>query len=172
MVTHESYTVVNRVLRDVGLHPKELSKGKVGLAAVPEKAVLDELNKRLLPLGYSIIDNNSEKIVLRIKAALLELLFNEEVPLKSNLSVYLREKIHYEYHYLSTVFSDFEKTSIEKYFIALRIAKAKELIIKGELTFSQIADQLGYSSPAHFANQFKQVVGKSPTEFKSTVSKK
>lgn len=166
MVNTECYEVVNRLFKDAGLHPKEISYSTVKLVSAPEKGTLAKLNEALLPYGYSIIDDNSEKITSRIKSALTELLNNKELTLKTNLSVYLSNKVHYEYHYLSTLFSDFEKISIEKYFIKLKIDKAKELINSSELAFSEIAFQLGYSSPAHFTNQFKQVEGKSPTEYK------
>lgn len=172
MVSPESHERVDHLFKDAGLHPQELSSGRVTLAAMPDKEVLSQLNGLLLPLGYSIIDDNAEKIASRIKTALSELLCNKQLTLKTNLSVYLSNKVHYEYHYLSTLFSDFEKISIEKYFIKLKIDKAKELIILGNLTFSEVAYQLGYSSPAHFTNQFKQVEGKSPTEFKSTLTDK
>lgn len=172
MVSPESLVVIDRLFKDAGLHPKELSSGKVMLAFKPNKEVLIKLNELLLPLGYSIIDDNAEKITSRIKTSLTELLSDNEPTLKTNLSVYLSDKVHYEYHYLSTLFSDFEKISIEKYFINLKIDKAKELIVLGDLTFSEIAYQLGYSSPAHFTNQFKKVVGKSPTEFKLSINSK
>lgn len=172
MVSPESFVAIDRLFKEAGLHPKELSSGRVMLTTMPDKGVLINLNELLLPLGYSIIDDNAEKIASRIKTALTELLCNKELNLKTNLSVYLSNKVHYEYHYLSTLFSDFEKISIEKYFIKLKIDKAKELIIMGNLTFSEIAYQLGYSSPAHFTNQFKQVEGKSPTEFKSSITDK
>lgn len=172
MVNPESFDLVDRLIRRVGLLPREVSSGSVRLSSIPEKGVLHRLNELLLPFGYSIIIDNSEKITSRVKMALAELLCNRELNLKTNLSVYLSDKVHYEYHYLSTVFSDYENISIEKYFIKLKIEKAKRLIVSGGLTFSEIAYQLGYSSPAHFTNQFKQVVSKSPTAYKSLLAQK
>ena len=172
MVNTKSFAVVDQIFKDAGLHSTEISFCRVTLAIKPEKEVLTKLNKFLLPLGYSITDDNAEKITSRIKSALTELLCNKDLTLKTNLSVYLSNKVHYEYHYLSTLFSDFEKISIEKYFIKLKIDKAKQLIQEADLTFSEIGYQLGYSSPAHFTNQFKQVEGKSPTEFKSLIKDK
>jgi len=166
MLTHDSFLVVDRIFKDAGLHPIKLLVGKIALSASPSKSLIKQLNSLLLPLGYSIIDNNSEKIASRIKISLAELLLNKELTLKTNFSVYLSDNLHYEYHYLSTVFSDFEGISIEKYFIKLKIEKAKELIAEGKLTFGEIAYQLAYSSPAHFTNQFKQTEGLSPSYYK------
>ena len=56
--------------------------------------------------------------------------------------------------------------TIEKYHIAQKIELAKELLVYDELTVSEIADKLHYSSPAHFSSQFRSVTGLSPTQFK------
>ena len=68
---------------------------------------------------------------------------------------------------MSNLFSEVEGTTIEKYFIAQRIEKVKELIVYDELSLSEIADQLGYSSVAYLSNQFKKVTGFTPSYFKS-----
>jgi AraC-like DNA-binding protein len=60
-----------------------------------------------------------------------------------------------------------EGIAIEKYFIAQRIEKVKELIKYDELTLTQIADRLGYSSVAYLSNQFKKQTGLTPSFYKS-----
>jgi AraC-like DNA-binding protein len=42
----------------------------------------------------------------------------------------------------------------------------KELLVYDELSLSEIAYKLGYSSVAHLSNQFKKVTGFTPSEFK------
>jgi len=75
------------------------------------------------------------------------------------------------YHYLSTLFSSLEGITIEKYIIQLKIEKVKELLVYGELTLSEIAYRLGYSSVQHLSNQFKKITGLTPSYFKSLKSK-
>jgi AraC-like DNA-binding protein len=86
--------------------------------------------------------------------------------IKVNLSSYLSEKLHYEYTHLSSVFSAVEGRTIENYFIEQRIEKAKELLIYGHMTLSEIAFELDYSSPAHLSTQFKKTTGLTPSYFK------
>jgi AraC-like DNA-binding protein len=86
--------------------------------------------------------------------------------LSSNLSDYLSDKLHLDYNYLSSLFSELENISIEKFFIAQKIEKVKELMIYDELSLSQIADMLQYSSVAYLSNQFKRTTGFSPRQFK------
>src|SRR5699024_5267921 len=83
-----------------------------------------------------------------------------------NLSDFISDKLHYEYNYLSTVFSEIEGRTIEKYFIAQKIEKVKELLVYDELSLSEIAYKLGYSSTAYLSNQFKKVTGLTPSHFK------
>ena len=87
--------------------------------------------------------------------------------MKTNLSDYLADKLHYDYTYLSNLFSEVEDTTIEKYYIAQRIEKIKELLVYDELTLSEITDKLGYSSVAYLSGQFKKVTGLTPSYYKS-----
>ena len=87
--------------------------------------------------------------------------------LKANLSDLLSSKLHHDYTYLSNLFSEVEGTTIEKYFIAQKIEKVKELLFYDELSLSEIAFQLNYSSVAHLSNQFKKVTGLTPSHFKN-----
>lgn len=83
-----------------------------------------------------------------------------------NFSTLLSEKLHYDYAYLSRLFSSVEGRTIEKFIMVQKIEKVKELLSYKEMTLSEIAFQMNYSSSAHLSNQFKKVTGMSPTEFK------
>ena len=86
--------------------------------------------------------------------------------MKTNLSDLLREKLNHEYNYLSNLFSAIEGTTIEKYFIAQKVEKVKELLVYDELSLNEIAHRLNYSSVAYLSNQFKKVTGLTPSYFK------
>lgn len=107
----------------------------------------------------------------QVKTEIIGWLYRRTSPLlpqKINLSEYLSERLHTEYGTLSSLFSETQGITIEKYFIAQKIERVKELLMYDELTLSQIADELGYSSVAHLSSQFKQVAGITPTRFKQT----
>ena len=89
-----------------------------------------------------------------------------ELPLHMNFSSYLSEKLGSDYSNLSSLFSAIEGITIEKYIILQKIEKIKELIVYNELTFSEIAYKLGYSSSQHLSTQFKKTTGLSPSHFK------
>ena len=57
-----------------------------------------------------------------------------------------------------------------EYYSKLRIAEAKKLLLRGELSVSRISDMLGYSSIHNFSRAFKKSVGISPTEYRHKIN--
>lgn len=70
---------------------------------------------------------------------------------------------------LQKIFHTEANIGIIDYFSRLKIDHAKHMIRDGKLNFSQIAEQLGYSSIHYFSRQFKKVSGMSPSEYASSV---
>ena len=132
------------------------------------------LKTRLEEIGFELIDSHVSGLIEKIKKYVIRKARNEvdEKDQKSKLSTYLSSYLNHEYTYLSSLFSSIEGRTIENYFIEQRIEKAKELIVYGQLTLSEIAFQLEYSSVAHLSSQFKKITGLTPTYFKQLGSSK
>ena len=107
-------------------------------------------------------------LIEKIKILVLKRARNEldKTEVKLNLSSYLSKNLNYEYTHLSSLFSSVEGRTIETFFIEQRIEKAKELLIYGQMTLSEIAFELDYSSSAYLSSQFKKVTGLTPSYFK------
>ena len=127
-----------------------------------------ELGSRLQEIGLELIDNRMNQLIEKVKKLVLPSARNEVSPgeKKQKLSYYLTEKLHLDYFYLSSLFSANEGRTIENYFIEQRIEKVKELLLYDELTLSEIAFGLEYSSVAHLSAQFKKTTGLTPSQFK------
>ncbi len=140
--------------------------GEVELAGNLEESEKQTLAKKLNALGFELLDDKISKTIERIKNLIIDLVHYQNEKLKINLSTYLAEDLKQDYSALSNLFSETEGITIEHYFIAQKIEKAKELLLYNELTLSEIAIQLNYSNVAHLSNQFKKVTGFSPSHFK------
>ena len=97
--------------------------------------------------------------------------YREELP-NTNYSYYISKKLKINYTYLSKFFSKVKKITIEHFIINHKIEMVKQLLSYNELTLSEIALKLNYSSTAHLSAQFKKVTGITPSIFKKLKYKK
>lgn len=167
MVCSRCVMVVKSAIEQAGLHPLSVNLGEVDIKETLTKEQTAQLNRRLMSTGFEIIDNKKSRLIEKIKNSIVSLVHHSKYELKTNLSIYISTQLRHDYNYLSNLFSEVEGTTIEKYFISQRIEKVKELLVYDELSLSEIANQLGYSSVAYLSNQFKKVTGFTPSYFKS-----
>lgn len=166
MVCNRCIMVVKSVFDKLGYSPLSINLGEVVLAkelSVQEKV---DITKELENYGFAIIDDKRSRLIIKIKALIVELVHQNNNDIKTNLSTHLSKMLNHDYNYLSNLFSEVEGTTIEKYFIAQKIERVKELLVYDELSLSEIAFQLNYSSIGHLSNQFKKVTGLTPRHFK------
>jgi len=108
-------------------------------------------------------------LIESIKTKIIDMIHHQDrLDRKFNWSVILSEELHYEYNYLSSLFSSVEGITLEHYIIKQKIERVKELLFYDELTLSQIAERLDYSSVAHLSAQFKKITGLTPSELKKS----
>lgn len=167
MVCSRCRMLVKAELEKAGLQPVNVDLGEVEVNQEPTPSQRQVLDTALRQLGFELIDDKKSRIIGKIKSTIIKLVHQAEGNNRVNLSRHLTGQLHYDYTYLSNLFSEVEGTTIEKYFIAQRIEKAKELLVYDELTLSEIADLLGYSSVAYLSSQFKKVTGLTPSFYKS-----
>ena len=167
MVCSRCKMVVKAQLENRGLRPLSVNLGEVEIEGDLSKEQLAQLDTSLKSLGFELIDDKKSQTIEKIKNTIVTLVHHTDHDIKTNLSSFITSQIHQDYNYLSNLFSEVEGTTIEKYFIAQRIERVKELIVYDELTLSEIADQMGYSSVAYLSNQFKKITGFTPSYFKS-----
>lgn len=166
MVCPRCVMVVRETLQEMGFEVLDVELGKAIIKAEGE-IPFDKINKQLKDYGFEIIRSKNRQLVEEIKTLLIDYVQNlensQEMP---KLSEYLSEELNQNYSSLSSAFSESEDITIEKYLIHLKIERVKELLSYGELTLSEIAWKLNYSSVAHLSNQFKQITGMSVTDYK------
>lgn len=167
MVCPRCIMVIEKTMEDMGF---ELNDVDLGIIEFHEPISLndkDKIEKAITPLGFEILEDKKSMLVERIKTQIIELLSKDVNYLTITLSEYLSSKLQVEYRTLSQLFSSQESQTIEQYYILQKIEKVKELIVYDELTLSEIAHKMNYSSVAYLSNQFKKVTGLTPSHFKA-----
>jgi AraC family transcriptional regulator len=168
MVCARCERTVGRLLAAAGLRAKHIRLGEAELEGEPSPRQLASLRQALQAEGFELLDDRASRLIAQLKATIINEIHHEpQKPEAMNFSDFLAQAVGHEYSYLSKLFSSVEGITIEKYIIAQKIERVKELLAYGELTLSEIAWQLGYSSSQHLSNQFKQATGFTPTQFKN-----
>lgn len=172
MVCDRCKRVVREELEALGLAVNRVELGEVDLDDLPPTVTLDDVREVLQVSGFNLIDDRKQALVEHLKVLLInevQYLKGDRLPAE-NYSAFLERKLGYEYSYLSGLFSASEGQTVEKYTIALKIEKVKEWLRYDELTLTEIAWRLGYSSVQHLSNQFRQVTGQTPGQFRKAAT--
>lgn len=166
MVCNRCVMVVRNEMEKLGFVVKDVVLGEVSLEEELSDEQKEKVREAIEPLGFELIDDRKSRIIEKIKNVIIDLVHHKDSQLRTNLSDLLSDELNHDYSYLSNLFSEVEGTTIEKYFIAQKIEKVKELLVYDELSLSEIAYRLNYSSVAYLSNQFKRVTGLTPGHFK------
>lgn len=172
MVCSRCKMVVKSELEKLGLQLLSVELGEVEMLSPISPTQKKEIGEHLKTFGFTLIDDKRSKIIEKIKTLIIELIYHKNNELNVNLSVYLAHNLSYDYASLSNLFSEVEGTTIEKYLIEQKIERVKELLMYDEMSLSEIAFLLNYSSVGYLSNQFKKVTGLTPSYFKQLKNKK
>lgn len=168
MVCNRCIKVVKDEFEKLGIKIKNISLGEVETEKPLTKVKLNDVKKILEENGFELVTSRKARIVEKIKSIIINAIFhNETLQIsKKNFSELIEEEIGLDYNYLSSLFSSIEGITIEQYIILQKIERVKELLKYDELSLSEIAYKLGYSSVQHLSNQFKKITGFSASDFR------
>lgn len=170
MVCDRCKRVVREEMEGLGFELSRVDLGEIETVTEPDASGIQKIRDMLTANGFELLDDRKNVLVEQIKTLIIE----EVQMLKGNksesmnFSDYLSQKTGYDYSYISNLFSMETGQPIEQYVIAQKIEKIKEWLTYNELSLSEMAWKLSYSSVAHLSNQFKKVTGITPGEFKKT----
>lgn len=168
MVCNRCIKVVREEFDRLGIETKNITLGEVETELPVESLPLAGIKKVLEENGFELIEDKKARLIERIKKFILKIIYEEESIIAENhkFSILIEKEIGLDYNYLSGLFSSQESITIEQYIILQKIEHAKELLKYGELTLSEIAYKLGYSSVQHLSSQFKKTTGFTASQFK------
>ena len=167
MVSNRCKMIVKSELEELGLHFIMVQLGEVEILEDLTRDRQNLLNDRLKLSGLGLLDDKKSMLIEKIKNIIIELVYFSDKQLIVNFSDYLSEKLNYNYTYLANLFSENQGTTIEHFLLAHKIERVKELLVYDEISLTEIAWKLHYSSVAHLSNQFKKMTGLTPSSYKN-----
>ncbi len=171
MVCNRCIMVVKQEFEKLGVVPDDVNMGEVELKNNLTNSQLKIISNKLTDLGFEILDDKNQKLIEKIKNLLIEKVQSGDLEEHFSITEFLTRKLSKEYTQVSRLFSEVEGITLEQFFILQKIEKVKEWLVYDELTLSEIAWKLGYSSVAHLSSQFKKITGLTPSHFKKLGNK-
>ncbi|MEP2023510.1 MAG: helix-turn-helix transcriptional regulator [Reichenbachiella sp.] len=172
MVCPRCITAVEHLFDQLEIEVNSIQLGRVELKSDSlNKDQLSSLDTQLKEQGFERIDDGKSKLLEQIKTLVIDKIHHQDHSnFNVNWSSFLAEKLDYDYHYLSALFSSVVGMTIEQFIIRQKVEKVKEYLIYNQLSIKEIAYKLGYSSVAHLSSQFKKTTGMTPSVFKTGCS--
>ncbi|QHI34979.1 hypothetical protein IMCC3317_03250 [Kordia antarctica] len=164
--------VLREKLEELDLKYNILGFGEVELLEKLSTEKYNSFTDALSDYNIEIVENQKSILVQKIKDTIVDMVFNEDTTVNVKTSVYLADTLGHSYGYLSNLFSEVTYTSIENFIILQKIEYTKQLIIKGNLSLTEISFKLNYSSVAHLSTQFKNTTGITPSAFQRIITKR
>jgi len=168
MVCNRCILAVKQDLDKITKKSFSVSLGEVALETPLTEKETAQFRESLHALGFELLDDQKQKQIEKIKSLLVAKIQNGELEEHFSISEYLGRSLRKDYPAISRLFPEVEGMTIEQYFILLKMEKVKEWLAYDELTLSEIAWKLGYSSTAYLSGQFKKMTGLTPSHFKKT----
>ena len=167
MVCARCVKVVKQVLDELDIPYSSVELGHIKTKDEITTVQYDALKNYLETEGFALVEDQKAVIVEQVKNLIIDLVYNKDLTaFNINLSAYLANELHKDYTTISQLFSSVENTTIEQYFILQKLERVKEMLVYDQLSLSEIAWKMGYSSVAHLSAQFKKITGFRPTEFR------
>jgi len=172
MVSARCKMAVKVVLKKLNLHFVVVDLGEIDLMENISSLQREQLRASLLEEGLELMDDKRAVLIERIKIIVGAFVNQSDQFIKTTFSEHLSSQIGQDYSFLAGLFSEVQGTTLEQYIIAQRVERIKELILYDDLSITEIASKMNYSSVAHLSNQFKKATGMTPTHFKILKSKR
>ena len=171
MVCPRCISAVSKILQELGISYSSIKLGEVRLTKPLSVETKNTLSKALQEAGFNLINDRKGQLIEQMKTLVVDKIYYSSEDLNIKWADFISEKLRLDYKYLSSLFSSVESITFEQFIINQKIERVKELIVYNELTLSEIAFMLNYSSVAYLSNQFKKVTGMTPTQFKNSINK-
>lgn len=131
-----------------------------------------QFQKRILKLGFEVLDDVNSKLLDRISALITELIYKHTEMPRQDYFAYLVEKIEFDYSGITNLFSEVHGINLDQYIVIQQVERMKEMLLYEDLKVKEIAAMLHYRNGAQLTRIFKRITGLTPFYFKKLKEKR
>lgn len=167
MLSYRCQLMVEAILKRLDIDFNAVALGVVDLKESLSEEKSRAFDGELRKIGLELFCEKSLLLVEKVKALAVKRFYLEEELPKVAYSVFFSTQFKMSYAQISKRFYQATGSCIEQYIIRLRIEKAKELLRFQQLSLTEVAHRLHYSSVAHLSKQFKDITGFCVTQYRA-----
>lgn len=166
MVCPRCIKSIKEILKVLNIDFKSIELGRIEISKPLNEDSNEKFIQLLLANGFELLTDRDTQLINQVKSYIIEKVHHQQNSENVNLSDALSGLLHLDYSVISKTFSKVVGITVEHYYMNQRIEKTKELLCYEEMTISEIAFELGFSSVAHLSGQFKKITGMTPSAYK------
>lgn len=166
-ICYLSFIIISDIYREFGITDAEVMNDSV--QRVYKAATIDGVETNLYRVYHDVSEESKDisySDLVRDVLFIIMQRYSDDLTLLA-----IADELHVNSMYLGQLFKKELGVSFSKYLNSYRVKKAQDLIINTSLNFSEISEQVGYSSPGYFYKKFKKECGFSPSDYREKYRK-
>ncbi len=172
MVSERCKTSLKEILQEMGLHFIIVQLGHVEILENLDVTQLQALRMKLQGTGLDLLDDKNTILIKKLNRVIIEMFEEPQEWAGTGHAQYISDKMGMDYTHISQVFSSVQGSTLQNFILFHRIERVKILLLYNDLSLTEIADKLNFSSVAHLSNQFKKHTGLPPIFYKQLKEKR
>lgn len=136
-----------------------------------EQILISLLRKATMHRGQIVSHKNFREAIQLYLAEQVTAYIREHIGEKMTVAQ-IAEYFHYSRARLSTIYKSATGRGINETISAERLDRAKKMLLRQDMTVTQISDALGYPSPQYFSQKFSQATGCAPSRYAAEMEQK
>lgn len=172
MVSLRCKKMVGVELKKLGVVMPKINQGMVEFQEELSAEQKIQFQKRILSLGFEVLDDKNSKLLGRISTSINDLIYKHPEMSRQQYPDYLIEKLGFDYSEIKHLFSEVHGINLPQFILVQQVERIKEMLLYEDLKVKEIAKHLHYRNGAQLTRVFKKVTDLTPFYFKKMKEKR
>ena len=172
MVSIRCKKLVGAELEKLGVVMPKINQGVVEFHEELTTEQEAQFQKRILKLGFEVLDDLNSKLLNRISVSITKLIYKDTEIQRKDYPAYLVDKLGFDYSEITNLFCEVHGIDLPQYIAIQQVERMKEMLLYEDLKVKEIAEKLHYRNSAQLTRIFKKITGLTPFYFKKLKEKR
>ncbi|TSJ42044.1 helix-turn-helix domain-containing protein [Fluviicola chungangensis] len=172
MVSLRCKKMVGAELKKLGVIMPKINQGMVEFQEELSAEQKIQFQERILSLGFEVLDSANSKLLDRISATIIDLIYKHPEMSRQEYPDYLVKNLAFDYSEIKYLFSEVHGINLPQFILIQQVERMKEMLLYEDLKVKEIAQKMHYRNGAQLTRVFKKVTDLTPFYFKKMKEKR